>query len=190
MSIEINKQAKAIFAAGKALANEIEVAIRDTLISNAMRIERFHERQEELMNVDHQFLFFYALSLVLFFMSSARSWTEVEINSIIDKVSEEFVREMRFRTADQGDLEATSLMISKQFRGVFGNVRSNFSRLGEIGKGKESSDNLIFALILKYLIKVHPASATFFAEGNTPVIVLLQQRFGLISISAYRYFSH
>jgi hypothetical protein len=67
MVSEIGKQAKVILAGGERLAHEIEEAIRDIVISNAAGIERFHERREELTKVDHRFLFFYAVSLVLFF---------------------------------------------------------------------------------------------------------------------------
>jgi hypothetical protein len=188
MDMEIGKQAKMVLAGGEALAQEIEAAIRDIVISNAAGIERFHERRKELTEIDHQFLFIYAVSLVLFFASGAGGWTEEEINSVIDKAAEEIVRAMRFRIAGQGDLEDERPAIAKQLRGMFENVRSNFSRLGEIGEEKEISE-AVFTLILMYLRKVHPASLTLIAEGNMAVLTKLQQSFGLISISAYRYVS-
>ena len=185
MGVEIGKEAKVTLARGQALAHEIEAAIKDTVISSAAGIETFHERREELTTVDHQFLFLYAVSLILFFASNAVNWTEEEINSIIDKAAEEIVREMRFRTAGQSDLEDESLVIARHLRDVFGNFRSNFSRLGESGKGEDTSNAI--SLFLMYLSEIHPASLTFLAEENMAVLVPLQQRFELISISAYRY---
>lgn len=186
--IEIDKQAKMILRGGEALAHEIEVAIQDIVISNAASIERFHERREELTNVDNKYLFFYAISLVLVFASDAKNWTEENINRIIDKAAEEIVHVMRFRTADQGNPKSERSSIATLLRGMFENVRSNFHRLGEIGEAKEH-DDAIFTLILMYLRKVHPASLTFLVEGNIAVLGALQQSFGLISISAHRYVS-
>jgi hypothetical protein len=188
MGMEIDKQAKVALDGGQALANEIEAAIRDVVISNASGIEKFHERREELTKVDPRFLFFYAVSLVLLFASSAKRWAEEEINSVIDKAAEEIVRVKRFLTAGQGDPEGERPVIAEQLRGVFENVRSNFGRLEEIGEEKERSE-AAFTLILMYLRQVHPASLTFLAEGNTEVAATQAQNFGLISMSAYRYVS-
>jgi hypothetical protein len=188
MGMEIGKQVKVILAGGEALAHEIEAAIRDIVISNATGIERFHERHEELTKVDHQFLFFYAVGLVLVFTSGAGSWTEEEINSVIDKAAEEIVREMHFRTAGQGDLEGERRAIGAQLRNVFENIRSRFRRLEEIGEEKERSE-ASFTVMLRYLTQVYPAFATLFGTGNTELLAKLEQSFALISISAHRYVS-
>ena len=186
--MDFDKQAKAALAGGEALANEIQAAIRDIVISNAAGIERFHERSDELTKVDYQYLFFYAVSLVLFFASSAESWTEAEINSVIDRAAEDFVRVMRFRTADYGDPETKRPAIALRLQGTFEDVRGNFRRIEEVGREEERSD-ATFTLILMYLSQVHPASLTLLTEGSVAVFSALQRSFGLISISAYRYVS-
>jgi hypothetical protein len=129
--MEINRQAKAILAGGQALSNEINEAIRGVVISNAPAIERFHERHEELTRVNHLFLFYYSVSLILFFTSSAGDW-EDETNSVIDRMSEEFVRALRFRAAAQDDPQGETHAIAAQLRSTFENVSSNFKRLGEV----------------------------------------------------------
>lgn len=187
--MEIGKQVKVILAGGEALAHEIEAAILDIVISNAAGIERFRERREELTNVNYQFLFLYAVGLVLVFASGAGSWTEEEINSVIDMAAEEIVREMRFRTVGQGDLEGERRAIGAQLRKVFENVRSNFGRLEEIVREGKESEEASFTLILGYVTRVYPAFATWFGTGNTEFLAKLVQSFGLISISAYRYVS-
>jgi hypothetical protein len=186
--MEIDKQAKMILVGGEALTHEIEAAILDIVISNAAGIEKFHERREELTEIDYEYLFFYAVSLILFFTSGPKSWTEENINSIIDKAAEEIVRMMRFRSAGQGDPKSERSAIVTQLRRMFENVRSNFSRFEEIGEVKER-DDAFFTLMLMYLRKVYPTSLTFILEGNTALLDLLLRSFGLISISAHRYVS-
>jgi hypothetical protein len=186
--MEIDKKAKLILAGGQQLAKEIDVAIRDTVVSNAAGIDRYHERREELTEINYQFLFFYAVSLVLYFASSAKSWPEEEVNRVIDGASEEIVRTMRFRTTSESDPESNRIEISGQFRDIFENVRSNFDRLTEISKEDKNSEAII-TLIFMYFTKVYPAFITLLSEGNIAVTSELGQRFGLISITAYRYCS-
>jgi len=186
--MNIDAQARAAIAGGQALALDIETAIREIVITNAATIERFHERREELTRVNSRFLFFYATSLILLFGSGAQRWTEADIKEVIDKAAEEIDRVMRFRSEEETDPRGERSVVAGQLQGMFENVRSNFGRLGELSRDAEG-DKAVLVLLLMYLRKVHPASLTLLAEGQVPVVTALQQRFGLISISAHRYLS-
>jgi hypothetical protein len=100
--------------------------------------------------------------------------------------AKEIVREIRFRTAGQGDLERERHAIGAQLRNVFDNVRSRFRRLEEIGDEEERGE-ASFTVMLRYITQVYPAFATLFGPGNTNLLAKLEQSFALISISAHRY---
>lgn len=185
MTDEIAERAKAILFRSRNLALEIEAAIRDAVISEAGNIERFHQRREELTTVNQQFLFFYATSLVVLFLSSAEKWTEEKINRVIDSVAEGLVQILSFQGASAHDASAQVGVNAERLRQSFDTLRTNLRRLESL-QDSEESDKAAFTLILMYLTQVYPACSVILSEGNVSLLGTLQRRFWHASMAANR----
>jgi hypothetical protein len=178
MTAEAEVIAKSVLGGAQQLRGELSRGVIYIIVSNASQIPSFNSRREELTSFQAEYLFYYAFGLVLFSRTIQTSWSNRDVEPILEAAADDLSRRIAYSSGAQTDVEQIRAGVLSNARGMYEATKDNFGRV----LGGEGQPDDIFSIVTLNLMEAFPGAASLMME-RPALFSAIMQRFGTLSLA-------
>jgi hypothetical protein len=172
--------ARSTVGAARKLSRDLAEGVFDVILSNASRIRGFNARRQELAEVNGEYLFYYALGLVMFFGTIRRSWGDQEVNAVLEAAADDLSSQTIYTGASTSKAPEIRARVLANARNMFEAIRDHFEQ-AFADKGNHDDT---FNFLTLHLMRAFPGAMSLMTEGHVNILTMIMQVFGPLSLAA------